>query len=307
MIDILIPTYNRKGSLIKNLGLICDQVRKLTVEVFIIISDNASTDGTAEAVNEFIDSNSNLRIKLIVNDENIGLEENTLRVASAGSSEYAMFLGDDDYLHNDYLNFCIDSISKHSDLGSILPGKVSLFEDGTISQPANTQDYFLKSGYEGALLASHFASQMSGLLLYKPKEIIESYLVSGYRSIYLFIYFFTYNMLRYETIIVNSLPTKVTTFNAKDWSYNNIGLLDEIFKAYLAFDKELGRGLVDRLIVKFIKMHGWRLGIEVKNPFLSLSRFFSVWKTLPQRNSLRMTLLVQFIREYLYRIRKGNI
>lgn len=49
--------------------------------------------------------------------------------------------------------------------------------------------------------------------------------------------------------------TQVTVFNDKDWGYNDIGVLDEVFKSYLAFRKAISEDQVRDLLIRFSVIH----------------------------------------------------
>ncbi len=303
--EILIPTYNRREPLLKNLnelvGLICDEAPRTK----IIISDNASTDGTDHSVNEFIRENENVNIRYFRNAKNIGLEENAVKVLSLATEDYIMFLGDDDYIPKGYLKYCFKSLSQPETVGAIMPSKLSLFE-GEVPEfkKSMATNQVFPPGFESALSASHIANQMSGMVLYNPPDLLKAYHACGYRSIYLFIYFLTYNMLRYKTVLAFEYSVFVTTFNKKDWAYNEIGLLDEVFQAYYPFDKELGNDRVNLLLLKFTKIQGWRFGIVIKKPYASFKRFKRLQTNLNRGFKFKALLFVQFVREYLFLMRK---
>ncbi len=305
--EILIPTYNRRESLLKNLnelvGFICDEAPRTK----IIISDNASTDGTDHSVNEFIRENENVNIRYFKNAKNIGLEENAVKVLSLATEDYIMFLGDDDFLEKGYLAFCESTIHSNPKIGSVIPAKVSLYPDGSLSKKSiNPISTHYKSGLSSAIEISHWASQMSGLVLFNPTKLLDGYLASNYKSIYLFIYFFTHNILEYESVLANSYTIKVTTFNKKDWSYNKQGLLDEVFNAYYPFLERVGDKGVSCLIERFVIMHGWRFGIKPTNPFYSLNQLIHVLKSTKNIKGLKRRIVVQFIRTYFYLIRHSR-
>ena len=96
LVSIGIPTYNRRD-------LACRAVRSVLDQSYgnleIIVSDNASTDGTADAVEAIADS----RIKLLKQPSNIGMIGNFNACLIAASGEYFLMLSDDDLLERDAL------------------------------------------------------------------------------------------------------------------------------------------------------------------------------------------------------------
>lgn len=94
-----IPTYNRAKFLFDLLESISHQLRnseKLDVE--ILISDNASTDNTADVVRAFKNNNTNILCKYNCNESNLGYDQNVDKIFHLASGDYVMTLGDDDGL-----------------------------------------------------------------------------------------------------------------------------------------------------------------------------------------------------------------
>jgi glycosyltransferase involved in cell wall biosynthesis len=96
MIDVFIPVYNDKTFLPLSVGSALSQQ---DVDVRVIISDNASTDGTFEWAVE--QSRSDPRVIVFRNDRNLGLFGNVNRFRELVTAEYYMFLCSDDLLVND--------------------------------------------------------------------------------------------------------------------------------------------------------------------------------------------------------------
>lgn len=92
LVSIAIPTWNRREML--RTALASAQAQTYD-NLEIVVSDNASTDGTAEMVREVARGDD--RIRLFVNDRNIGVH-NYLRVSTYLRGEYVKFLNDDDLL-----------------------------------------------------------------------------------------------------------------------------------------------------------------------------------------------------------------
>lgn len=93
LVSICIPVYNRRELLLQSL----ESARQQTWEnIEIIVGDNASTDGTAEAAMAV--ARRDKRVKVLTSTENvIGLNYN--RVVSAAKGEYIKILNSDDLLY----------------------------------------------------------------------------------------------------------------------------------------------------------------------------------------------------------------
>lgn len=304
-LQILIATYNRAEVLIKNLHILSEFIHEECAghHVEVLINDNCSSDNTMTLVNDFA-SKSDINISYERNDTNIGLERNMVKLLGRANAPYIMFLGDDDFIPSDYLAFCLKMVNSNDGIGAIIPGRVSLHEDGSTSGPVRDPSIEIRNaGFESALELSHFGSQLSGLIMKNPKELHDAYINSGYRSIYLFIFWLTYLNINYQTVRAFRYLVKVTTFNAKDWSYTKTGLLEEVFRAYYPFEKSLGRKSLILLIDKFLKMEGWRFGIEVAKPISSIKRLISLLRNTQSIPGLKFSIMIRFIREYIYLLR----
>lgn len=109
LLTIAIPTYNRAQYLDQCLSQICKQVRKYNEYVELIVSDNCSSDDTAEVVKKHVD-NAN-EIVYIRNEENIGMDNNFIRCFLEARGKYVWIFGDDDVLLDGALQKIIDVLS----------------------------------------------------------------------------------------------------------------------------------------------------------------------------------------------------
>jgi glycosyltransferase involved in cell wall biosynthesis len=99
LLSICIPTFNRVEFLQYNLKSITDQFDKepsLKDLVEIVISDNASSDGTKEMVASFLETYNN--ITYVRNTTNIGFDRNVNNAVHLANGTYCLTLGDDDAL-----------------------------------------------------------------------------------------------------------------------------------------------------------------------------------------------------------------
>jgi glycosyltransferase involved in cell wall biosynthesis len=89
--SICIPNYNYERYLGRTIQSVLDQQG---VDLEILISDNASTDGSLEVVREFHDE----RIRVNVNRNNVGFTRNLDRAAAMASGDYFIMLSSDDLI-----------------------------------------------------------------------------------------------------------------------------------------------------------------------------------------------------------------
>lgn len=90
-VTVAIPTYNRRDLLLATIDSV---LRQEGIAFEVIVVDNASTDGTAAAVESLGDD----RLRVIRTDVNVGLVNNFNRALSAGSEPFLTVVHDDDLL-----------------------------------------------------------------------------------------------------------------------------------------------------------------------------------------------------------------
>ena len=90
-VTVCIPTYNRRDLLAASLDSV---LRQSWRDVEIVVSDNASTDGTAGYVRSIDDP----RLRYERLEENVGLFANLTRCLHLGTGRYRMVLPDDDLM-----------------------------------------------------------------------------------------------------------------------------------------------------------------------------------------------------------------
>jgi hypothetical protein len=93
-LSICIPTFQRAPYLARCLEQL-EAVHALPFSVEIVVSDNHSTDGTAEVLD---DARARLPLRVVRQSENVGAERNVLSALRAARGRTAVYLGDDDAL-----------------------------------------------------------------------------------------------------------------------------------------------------------------------------------------------------------------
>lgn len=95
LLTIAIPTYNRADCLRELLSGLADQVKD-EPRVELIISDNASPDGTADTIEDFV--SRGLPVRYIRNVQNIGADANFLQCFEQARGKYVWLFSDDDFI-----------------------------------------------------------------------------------------------------------------------------------------------------------------------------------------------------------------
>lgn len=110
LVSIGIPTRNRAELLERALR---SALAQQEVELEIVVSDNASTDGTA-AVCEALAA-TEPRLRVLHHPRDIGAERNFRSVLEAARGSLFMWLADDDWLDPGYVAACVSVLDAHPD------------------------------------------------------------------------------------------------------------------------------------------------------------------------------------------------
>jgi len=242
-LDILIPTFNRKEILLKNLALLRGHLSAThnNGQVGVIVGDNCSSDGTAGALVDIRESMPFLRT--LLHDSNLGLEENCVRLLQESVADYCMFLGDDDFISDEYLKSVLHHLSS-GDISCIVPSFLAITESGQavgsrdISPPVSLEP----SEKSAAFLAAR-GHQLSGVC-FRREGTLTAYLVnSSCRNLYPFMFFVAFNCYRGRSVLLSSFPVLVTVGAKKHWGYGKDGL---------TIDK-----LKNARALRLLKFRGW--------------------------------------------------
>lgn len=297
MIDILIPTYNRDKFLIKNILLIDRLITDegLQDKFRIIVSDNCSTDETWSSLKETKPKIS-VELLLFQQEENIGLEKNMVFILGKSDADYVMFLGDDDFLPSGYLAN-VAEVTEKAEVGVIIPRFVALLTDGTVTGGRkDTKTRMHDPGFKAVLDLSRYGHQLSGLV-FKREGVLDAYLSDPInRNIYLFIFFISYCMLRYKAQYLPDYAVQVSQGNLKDWSYDDSGLLTEVYKNYQSLFRDSAFKKV-LAAVNFTKQQKWRLRLGF-NPLNSLKAISHIFTARGTDTSIKVGILLSYIPLY---------
>jgi GT2 family glycosyltransferase len=113
-LSIVIVSYNTKEILRDCLNSIYETVKNINFEVIVV--DNASTDGTGEAISDFMLKTSSL--KLIENNKNLGFSKANNIGVNKSSGKYVLFLNPDTILHKDTINKMLSFMDQNPRCGA---------------------------------------------------------------------------------------------------------------------------------------------------------------------------------------------
>jgi len=98
LLSIAIPTYNRAPVLRQALDRLLPQLRDFSDQIELVLSDNASTDGTPAVLDATAAENVDLRMVVRRNETNIGFFGNFVACRQAATGAYLWLLSDDDFV-----------------------------------------------------------------------------------------------------------------------------------------------------------------------------------------------------------------
>ncbi len=117
-LTISIVSYNTKDLTLQCLKSIYQNTHDVDYEIYVV--DNASTDGSDEAIEKKFPE-----VKLIRNEENLGFAKANNQVINTNSSRYVLFLNSDTIIKEKAIDILLDFLNKHPDVGAVGPGLVS--------------------------------------------------------------------------------------------------------------------------------------------------------------------------------------
>lgn len=270
--DILIPTYNRSNYLIKTIDQTCKIIDRLNdVDFRFIIVDNASPDDTEQAVNIFITEHPNHKIEYHRNDSNIGIMNNLIKIFYYTKADYSMILGDDDFLNYEYLAKAISYLKKDNSVTCILPAYEHVTEEGErmgFGRDLGLKTKMTEAGIDNVIENFQRSNQITGIIL-KNSNFYDLLKEKGVNNLYPHMFPVGYNCLNGKCIHIPEFPILVTRNSKKDWSYDMVGLVTDIFQNIkILLPKDIDRFKVEK---NLIKQQSWRILNYYANPLKQIT------------------------------------
>ncbi len=171
ILTISIPTWNRSFFLKELLDILISQIVNdgLSDDVEIVISNNGSEDNTHEVVSEL--KNQYSFISYNRNSVNIGGNPNVMKSMQLASSEYLLFLGDDDRIQMGSLKKCVSFLKSHRDAGLVV-------DSSNFTRNKNTTGKEIEIDFSDLLKKYYWNIGNAGVFIVKSvyvKECIEKY------------------------------------------------------------------------------------------------------------------------------------
>lgn len=117
LLTIVIPTYNRKDCLVQTLELFKSQILRNSDKTKLLVSNNASDDGTKELLGNLHKDNPFFDYINWDDHEDIGVS--ITRSNDLAKGEYILMWGDDDYPFPNVVDSLLENIEKHPNVALI--------------------------------------------------------------------------------------------------------------------------------------------------------------------------------------------
>lgn len=148
----------------------------------LIVCDDGSTDGTAEAVQAIIDDTGDKRIRLIRNEQNIGSAATTTRLLEEANGDYFVPLSADDTIDPTYLSRCVEIFQKNAHLEFVASQTDFIDADGKpfeADHPFKQIERASNKTREQWLERLRFGNVYFGVGMYRTKAALD---IGGWRE-----------------------------------------------------------------------------------------------------------------------------
>ncbi len=172
------PVFNGDNYLEQALCSILEQTYS---DFELIISDNASNDGTEEVCRIY--AGKDRRIRYYRNDINVGAAMNFNRTVSLAKGEYFKWAAHDDMLAPDYLKRCLQVLENDESLILCFPGTILVDDCGQIIDRYEVGMKNISSGspvarFRDLVLTNHWGIEIFGL--FRKGVLDTTGLLAGY-------------------------------------------------------------------------------------------------------------------------------
>jgi GT2 family glycosyltransferase len=168
LVSVLIPTYNRvrwAGEALRS------ALAQTYTRLEIIVGDNASTDGTPDALEAIAAGDE--RVTIVRRPENLDFYGNSIALLEQATGEYVKFLLDDDLLEPDAVECLLapmlgnDEVTLSISRRKLIDGDGNRLPDAPHLQPLAQQECLIDGTYLGGLIltrATNWIGEMSTTL-----------------------------------------------------------------------------------------------------------------------------------------------
>lgn len=128
LVTIAMPTYNRADGYLP--FALESALAQTYATLEILVSDNCSTDGTAELVESYDDP----RIRYVRHETNLGAQGNFDYCLEAARGDFFLMLHDDDLIDPDFVETCVAALDRTTDVGYVRTGVRLIDAEGAVDR-----------------------------------------------------------------------------------------------------------------------------------------------------------------------------
>ena len=114
ILTIAIPTYNRESQLKEQMTKLASNMNE---EIEVLVSDNASEDGTEEFMLRFVETNKSFRYQR--HQVNLGFDQNIKSLYLASSGKFIWFVSDDDPINPEYVSQLLKTLRENMSIAAV--------------------------------------------------------------------------------------------------------------------------------------------------------------------------------------------
>lgn len=139
LLSVCVRTHDQKRFIREAMDSVLRQHKTFPYE--IIVSDDASSDGTVEILKEYQDAHPD-KVRLLLSETNIGGPENLKRVIEASNAKYITCLDGDDFYTDEYkLQKQVDFLEAHAEYAACFHNTWYADENGRLCGLFNRPDF----------------------------------------------------------------------------------------------------------------------------------------------------------------------
>jgi glycosyltransferase involved in cell wall biosynthesis len=169
---VCIPIYNGEGFITQTLQSVLAQEYK---DYKLIISDNASTDGTVEIAQGML-SSSPTHYEILTSETNIGMCPNWNKITRHADAKYILLLGADDLIYPEFLSMAVNILEQNVDCGYVSTSSDVVNETGQILAHGIHHSASIKYTTRQRLvqLPGHLSHQSFSTILFRKKALEQA-------------------------------------------------------------------------------------------------------------------------------------
>lgn len=138
LLSIYIPTYNRRNCVYNQVKFFVNEMKGLEEYVEIVVSNNACTDDTHEAILSLI---HNENFSYYCNDKNLGIVGNAYKSLDYTTGKYIWIVGDDDIFEHGVVKRVIDLLKHKKSINFLFLNYDTIYGKSLISPEGYTGEF----------------------------------------------------------------------------------------------------------------------------------------------------------------------